>query len=418
MSSNSLQRIEQQAIAYQEDELSIEQVLAQVQKIQLVMERVMKSGEHFGVIPGTNKPTLLKPGAEKLCLTFRLDPQYESTETYDGAHLTVKSRCTLYHITTGNRLGSGEGSCSTKEAKYAYRKGERTCPGCGAAAIIKGKAEYGGGWVCFGKKGGCGAKYEDGDQSIEGQQTGRIANPDLADQYNTVLKMANKRSLVAAVLNVTAASDIFTQDLEEQERPSGSEPAHDPLAEWRNRFAQAMTADEFTALIAEARTVPAAILKQVGKLLGQAAKDRGLKLSTDKTKFELQNEATKSTAQSPAEPAEPEPLVKQPVIFPTGPSSGQPVPAGTQQTESWLRDIAADETAWECTHKRTRERLMIKLQAGFAAGLSKSEMVGDRRVMSLTKEQIELLVAELEHKVTERETAKAAPAATLPGVKV
>jgi hypothetical protein len=33
------------------------------------------------------------------------------------------------------------------------------CPKCGAAAIIKGKAEYGGGWVCFKKKGGCGAKF-------------------------------------------------------------------------------------------------------------------------------------------------------------------------------------------------------------------------------------------------------------------
>ena len=42
-----------------------------------------------------------------------------------------------------------------------------------------------------------------------------MPNDDLADQYNTVLKMSNKRSLVAAVLNVTAASDIFTQDIED-----------------------------------------------------------------------------------------------------------------------------------------------------------------------------------------------------------
>ena len=42
-----------------------------------------------------------------------------------------------------------------------------------------------------------------------------MPNEDLADQYNTVLKMANKRSLVAAVLNSTAASDIFTQDIED-----------------------------------------------------------------------------------------------------------------------------------------------------------------------------------------------------------
>ena len=198
------------------DELDVEDVIAQVRKIQAVMQQVMKSGEHYGVIPGTGtKPVLLKPGAEKLLLTFRFDPQYESTEVYDGKHLTVKSRCTLYHITSGQRMGSGEGSCSTKESKYAYRQGLRLCPKCGKDAIIKGKKEWGGGWLCFAKKGGCGEKWKDGDPAIEGQSTERVANEDLPDQYNTVLKMANKRSLVAAVLNVTAASDIFTQDLED-----------------------------------------------------------------------------------------------------------------------------------------------------------------------------------------------------------
>ena len=96
-----------------------------------------------------------------------------------------------------------------------YRQGLRLCPKCGTDAIIKGKKEYGGGWLCFGKKGGCGTKWKDGDAAIEGQSTERVPNDDLADQYNTVLKMANKRSLVAAVLNATAASDIFTQDIEE-----------------------------------------------------------------------------------------------------------------------------------------------------------------------------------------------------------
>jgi predicted P-loop ATPase len=43
------------------------------------------------------------------------------------------------------------------------------CPKCGTASIIKGKAEFGGGWVCFKKRGGCGAKFEDGDTSILAQ---------------------------------------------------------------------------------------------------------------------------------------------------------------------------------------------------------------------------------------------------------
>ncbi len=200
------------------DELTIEDMLAQVEKVQQVMKRVMQQDEHYGVIPGTGgKPTLLKPGAEKLCMLFRLDPQYHSVETYEYKHLTVKTTCTLYHIPTSERWGSGEGSCSTREAKYAYRKGSRHCPNCGSDAIIKGRAEYGGGWLCFAKKGGCGAKYKDGDAAIETQSLDRVANEDLADSYNTVLKMANKRALVAAVLNVTAASDIFTQDLEDMQ---------------------------------------------------------------------------------------------------------------------------------------------------------------------------------------------------------
>ncbi len=69
--------------------------------------------------------------------------------------------------------------------------------------------------MCFAKKGGCNAKWPDGAKEIEDQNTDRIPNDDLADQYNTVLKMANKRSLIAAVLNVTGASDIFTQDIED-----------------------------------------------------------------------------------------------------------------------------------------------------------------------------------------------------------
>lgn len=196
--------------------MSVAQIKAQVQTIQQVMEGVMKDGTHYGKIPGCgDKPVLLKSGAEKLCMTFRLDPEYETTQERDGNHLTITSKCTLHYIPNGARMGSGMGSCSSRETKYAYRSAARKCPSCGAEAIIKGKAEYGGGWLCYGKKGGCGTKFSDGDQSIEGQKIGRVENEDLADQYNTVLKMANKRSLVAAVLNVTAASDIFDQDLDD-----------------------------------------------------------------------------------------------------------------------------------------------------------------------------------------------------------
>jgi hypothetical protein len=169
---------EPQALAYRH-ELTVEEVVAQADKIKAAMTKAMDEGVHFGTIPNTPKPTLFKAGAEKLCLLFRLDPQYQSVETFTGEHLAVKSVCTLWHIPTGQRFGSGEGSCSTREAKYAWRR-------------------------------------------RDGQ---RVPNPDLADQYNTVLKMANKRALVAAVLNCTAASDVFTQDLEDDESHREEAPA-------------------------------------------------------------------------------------------------------------------------------------------------------------------------------------------------
>ncbi len=52
----------------------------------------------------------------------------------------------------------------------------RKCPQCGKEAIIKGKEEYGGGWLCFKKKGGCGAKFDDADTKITSQSVGRVAN--------------------------------------------------------------------------------------------------------------------------------------------------------------------------------------------------------------------------------------------------
>ena len=106
MTTQALERQEPQALAYRH-ELTVEEVLAQADKIKAAMQKAMEEDVHFGRIPGTPKPTLFKAGAEKLCLLFRFDPQYQSTETYSGEHLTVKSVCTLWHIPTGQRFGSG-----------------------------------------------------------------------------------------------------------------------------------------------------------------------------------------------------------------------------------------------------------------------------------------------------------------------
>jgi hypothetical protein len=215
--------------------LAVETVKHQIQVIQQVMRDAMVKDTHYGVVPGCgDKPTLLKAGAEKLSLTFRLAPTYVVTKTELGAgHREYEVRCTLTHIPTDKVFGEGVGICSSHESKYRYRKAERVCPKCSKDTIIKGREEYGGGWLCFAKKGGCGAKFKDDDEKITGQQVGRIDNPDIADIFNTILKMAKKRAHVDAVLTATAASDIFAQDLEDlpkevvpEERPPIN---HDPI---------------------------------------------------------------------------------------------------------------------------------------------------------------------------------------------
>lgn len=150
------------------DSLSADDVIGQVKLIQKVLDGVMQENVHYGKIPGCGpKPTLLKAGAEKLCLTFRLAPQFVelpgSSET--DSYVCYKIKCDLVHIPTGDFRGSGLGVCNSKERKY------------------------------------------------------RSSSP--LDIQNTIYKMACKRALVAAVLVSTAASDIFTQDLEDMP----SEPA-------------------------------------------------------------------------------------------------------------------------------------------------------------------------------------------------
>lgn len=154
--------------------LSAAQIRHQVNLIQEVMQTVMQDGHHYGKIPGCgDKPTLLKPGAEKLCMTFRLRPIISQTDIIISelgeGHREVRVFCHILNM-AGEELATGIGSCSTMEKKYRYRKDPKG---------------------------------------------NRIENPDLADTFNTVLKIAKKRGFVDGILSATAASDIFTQDLED-----------------------------------------------------------------------------------------------------------------------------------------------------------------------------------------------------------
>ena len=202
--------------------LSIELAVERYNAVTEFVSRVLRKDVDYGVIPGTEKRTLLKPGAEKLTTFFGLSTRFqllERIEDWTGeAHggepfFYYLYRCRLMRGDAA--IAEGDASCNSRETKYRWRESQRACPACGQAAIIKGREEYGGGWVCFKKRGGCGAKYPDGDAAIESQQTGRVFNPDIADQVNTIQKMAQKRALVGAVLLAVNASEFFTQDVED-----------------------------------------------------------------------------------------------------------------------------------------------------------------------------------------------------------
>ncbi|MCK5580885.1 MAG: hypothetical protein KAJ18_06390, partial [Candidatus Omnitrophica bacterium] len=104
-------------------------------------------------------------------------------------------------------------SCSTMEGKYRFRTGDVSFTG---KPVPK---EY---WndrdvKLIGGKGHSVKKNEDGKWEIVTAGE-KVEHDNPADYYNTVLKMGKKRAMVDAVLTVTAASDIFTQDIEEMEK--------------------------------------------------------------------------------------------------------------------------------------------------------------------------------------------------------
>lgn len=200
-------------------QLTIQQLLTRKKQIQEIQAKVMTEGIDYGIIPGCAKPTLLKPGAETLNVTFGLRPILNPETDIKEVELPNNHR--QYQVTVhilsanGQEIATGVGSCSTMESKYRYRKSDQKCPKCGKKTIKKGSKKYGGGWYCSKKDGGCGEKFRDGDPLIENQEMERIEYDNPADYYNTCLKIAKKRALVDGTINATAVSHIFTQDIED-----------------------------------------------------------------------------------------------------------------------------------------------------------------------------------------------------------
>lgn len=185
------------AIALQKSNtLTATDLRAQVNLVQEVMKAVMKEGTHYGTIPNTPKPSLWKPGAEVLAATFRIAVSYriEDLSTLDVVRYRITATGT--HQTTRIVMGDGMGECSSGEEKYKWRKSLNKRE-FDATPENHRRTKFGY------------DKYKKQEYEILQVRTEPV------DHANTILKMACKRAQIAMTLNVTAASDIFTQDIED-----------------------------------------------------------------------------------------------------------------------------------------------------------------------------------------------------------
>ncbi|TIH66344.1 hypothetical protein EWQ15_30055, partial [Klebsiella pneumoniae] len=142
---------------------AVSSTLAKINQFQQIVQSQFKQGHDYGLIPGTgSKPTMLKPGAEKIVMLLGLTSEFdilESTRDFEKGFFQYQIKCQLKK--DGYVITEGIGAANTMESKY--------------------------------KKG----------------------DPYTLD--NTVLKMAKKRALVDAALLVGSLSDVFTQDIEDMD---------------------------------------------------------------------------------------------------------------------------------------------------------------------------------------------------------
>jgi hypothetical protein len=144
--------------------ITINQAKDRITLLQNFVKEMMVPNIDYGLIPGCQKPSLYKSGAEKLCDVYGFSKQIEVTnriEDWEKALFSYEVKVILINKRTGLIEAEGIGSCNSREKKYKNQDGFTIC--------------------------------------------------------NTILKMAKKRALIDAVLSATRSSGIFTQDVEDMD---------------------------------------------------------------------------------------------------------------------------------------------------------------------------------------------------------
>ena len=161
------------------------------------MRAVLKENVDYGTIPGMgDRPSLFKPGAEKLLQWFGFgfeNDQASIERDADGNRIGVTYRCTV-----------------TKELRDGRKVTVSTCEGYAGYDEDKFYVS---------------AAANERKERHNAQKYERSPNPLKFAEYrapwNSVIKMAQKRSLVGAAIDATAAAGLFTQDLEDMRGDDG-----------------------------------------------------------------------------------------------------------------------------------------------------------------------------------------------------
>jgi len=180
-------------------EYRLAEMQEQLDIVQRFFQKIMVKDQDYGIIPGTDKPTLLKPGAEKLCELYGFAPvikdikEEKDNETGFCHYLVI---VTLIHKRSGIVVAEGVGEANTNEDKFRWRWTPewKLSPDIDRSSL-QFRTEV----------------TKDGRK----YRLYKIENQSPYSLWNTVLKMAKKRALIDATLSATRSSGIFTQDMED-----------------------------------------------------------------------------------------------------------------------------------------------------------------------------------------------------------
>ena len=190
-------------IEFQGSARDMEYRLAEMQKeldiVQKFFQKMMIQGRDYGIIPGTDKPTLLKPGAEKLCNLYNLAPLIKDVKEEKNSSIGFCHYVVIMSFVdkqTGTIVAEGVGEANTDEDQFKWRwvpdwklpEGINTDTLEVRTGTTKDKREY---------------------------RLYRMENKSLPSLWNTVLKRAKKRAFIDGTLTATRTSGIFTQDMED-----------------------------------------------------------------------------------------------------------------------------------------------------------------------------------------------------------